>query len=90
MPRLFPAHCFEEWRLLVNPIALLATVALLFVAGYLLARRRWWIGTEFVAASLVIGLWTGPTVPALAIWLVLAGLVAAVMAAFRRSAPKEH
>jgi hypothetical protein len=67
----------------VNVVALLASLALIVAAIVFLARRRWFIGTEFLAASLVIGLWTGPTFDALLIWLALAGLSFLLVVLFR-------
>ena len=61
----------------MNVPALLPLVAILIlsvVGIVLLQRRRWWLGSEFLAVSLVIGLWNGPTVEALLIWLALVGL----------------
>lgn len=73
----------------MNPIPLLATILLMVCGGYLLSRQRWWIGTEFFAASLVIGLWTGPTTEALFAWAALAGFVLLTMVLLKRSASRE-
>ena len=64
-------------------IPFLATL-LLGVAGIVfLQRRRWWIGSEFLAVSLVLGLWNGPTFDALLIWLAIIGLGYLMVTLFR-------
>ncbi len=61
----------------------LATLALGVAGIVFLQRRRWWVGSEFLAVSLVIGLWNGPTADALLIWLALIGLGYLLVTLFR-------
>jgi len=67
----------------VSALALAGVLVLLLLGSAFLARRRWWIGSELLAVSLLVGLWSGPPLKALFTWLALTGLAIMVVVFLR-------